>query len=108
MSFRHASIMRAAMSRGKSKWVRWHDVANIIPKKNSQVLVELKIRKKGSLILNKKGNYKVKRWKLTIRQSKGEQKAQWIQRLESYNKIISDIYLRNKVETDPPTSDSRM
>lgn len=108
MGFKQAGIIRAAMSSGKSKWVRWHDVANIIPKKNSQVLVELKIRKNGSLILDKKGNCKIKRWKLTIRQNKGEPKPQWKQRLESYNNIMLEIFNRNKVETDPPTSDSRM
>ena len=110
MGFRHAGIMRAAMSSGKSKWIRWHDVANMITTKNSQVRVELKIRKKGSLILDKKGNYKVKRWKLTIRQNKGEPKAQWKQRLESYNNIMLEIFNRNKVEkgNDPPTSDSRL
>ncbi|GAH78138.1 unnamed protein product, partial [marine sediment metagenome] len=29
----------------KDKWVRWHDVANIIPKKPGQVQVVLKARK---------------------------------------------------------------
>ncbi len=95
-------------SSGKSKWVRWHDVANIIPKKNGQILVELKIRKNGALIVDGKGKYKIKRWKLTIKPNKGESSYPWKQRLDTFNNIISEIFNRNKVDTDPPTSDSRM
>ncbi len=95
-------------SAGKRKWIRWHDVANIIPIKYGQVLVELKIRKYGSLILDGSGKLKIKRWKLTIRKAKGEQDAQWRQRLGTFNQIMLEIFNRNKVEIDPPTSDSRM
>jgi len=108
MGMRQASVMRAAMSSGKSKWVRWHDVANITPKKNGQSLVALKIRKKGTVILDKKGNYKIKKWKLTIRQNKGEPKADWRVRQSSFNNMILEIFNHNKVETDPETSDTRM
>ncbi|MFX1275401.1 MAG: hypothetical protein ACFFAH_02920 [Promethearchaeota archaeon] len=108
LGMRQAGAIRAAMASGKSKWVRWYDVANITPKKNGQILVHLKIRKKGSIIKDKKGNYKVKKWKLTIRKNKGEQKDQWKQRLEAFNNIILEIFSRNAVEEDPPTSDSRM
>ena len=59
--------MRAAMSAGKHKWVRWHDLAGIIPKKPGVLIVEIKIRKKGSLLLDKKGNYKTKKWKLKVK-----------------------------------------
>ena len=38
-------------------WIRWHDVAIIIPKKKGQVLVVIKKRKKGSLKFNRKGLY---------------------------------------------------
>ncbi len=108
MGMRQAGIMRAAMSSGKSKWVRWHDVANITPKKNGQILVHLKIRKKGALLKDKKGNYKVKKWKLTIRKAKGEEKDSFKQRLETFNTIMLEIFSRNAVKEDPPTSDSRM
>lgn len=95
-------------SAGKSKWIRWHDVANIIPTKNGQILIEIKIRKDGSLILDKYSYPKIKKWKLTIKPSKGEQKSFWLQRLQNFNQFISAIYNQNTVETDPPTSDSIM
>jgi hypothetical protein len=92
----------------KDKWIRWHDVANIIPKKPGQVQVVLKARKNGVLVLNKKGNYKIKKWKLTIKKHKGEKKDHFKERKATFFKIMSEIYNRNKVEIDPPTSDSKM
>ncbi len=71
---KNTAMRGSLISAGKSKWIRWHDVANIIPKKDGQILVEIKLRKRGSLILDKKGYYKIKKWKLTIRQNKGEPK----------------------------------
>ena len=106
--FKIGGTTRMMATAGKSKWVRWHDVANITYKKDGQVLVELKIRKKGSLKLDKKGNYKIKKWKLTIRQNKGEPKVNFKQRQQFFSNIMLEIFNRNKVETDPPTSDSRM
>ena len=93
---------------GSGKWMRWHDVSDIIPIKNGQIRVEIKIRKAGALIVDGKGNLKIKKWKLTIKPHKGEPNPQFNQRLESFHNIMSEIYNRNKVETDPPTSDSRM
>ncbi|MFX1275402.1 MAG: zinc ribbon domain-containing protein [Promethearchaeota archaeon] len=98
----------SAWNTGKDKWIRWYDIANIIPKKHGQVLVELKIRKYGSLLLDASGNPKIKKWKLTIKPNKGEPKDQWMQRLETFNDIMLEIYNRNKVDTDPTMSDSRM
>jgi len=92
----------------KRKWVRWHDVANITPKQNGQAQVVLKLRKDGALKLDKKGNIKTKRWKLTINRNKDEQKPHFSIRQESFNNILLEIYDRNRVEADPPTSDSRM
>ena len=93
---------------GKSKWVRWHDVSNITPRKEGVILVELKIRKYGSLLLDGAGNPRKKRWKFTIQQNKDEPRPNFIQRQQNFNNIMSEIYNRNKGETDPPTSDSRM
>ena len=97
-----------------SKWVGWHDVANIIPIKNGKILVEIKRRKKGTLILDEKGNYKKRRWgKIIIKRNmevfptpfgptnKVEQNANWKQRLESFNDIMLKIFNQNKVKTDP-------
>ncbi|KKN27520.1 hypothetical protein LCGC14_0863760 [marine sediment metagenome] len=103
-----AGMGTSMYSRGKSKWVRWYDVANIIPKKKGQVLVELKLRKNGSLILDKQGHPKIKKWKLTIRPHKDEPKSNYSQRQDYFHQILSDIYTRNRVEIDPPTSDSRI
>ena len=105
---RQASVMGAATGVGKSKWVRWYDVANITPKKVGQSIVELKLRKNGSLMLDKKGNYKIKKWKLTIRQNKGEPKADFRVRQSSFTNMMLEIFNHNKVETDPETSESRM
>ena len=95
-------------SAGKSKWVRWHDVSNITPRKDGVILVELKIRKYGSLLLDGAGNPRKKRWKFTIQQNKEEPRPNFIQRQKDFNNIMSELYERNKGEADPPTSDSRM
>jgi len=95
-------------SMGKNKWVRWHDMANIIPKKEGVILVEMKIRKNGSLILNGMGNPKKKKWKLTIQPNKGEQRPHFIERQQSFNGIMTDLMNKYKGDTDPPTSDSVM
>ena len=93
---------------GMSKWIRWHDVANLIETKPGQILVEMKLRKNGLLIADEFSNPKIKKWKLTIKPSKGEPGAQFKQRKQYFYNIMSEIYNRNKVVTDPPTSDSRM
>jgi len=36
-----------------SRWVRWHDVARLIPLDPGAILVEVKKRKKGSLLIDK-------------------------------------------------------
>ena len=56
----------------KNKWVRWHDVADLIPRKLGHIRVVIKKRKEGALILDKKGNYKTKEWKLAITKLEGE------------------------------------
>ncbi len=96
------------MSSGKSKWIRWYDVANLNLKKKGQVLVEIKVRKGGILKVDKKGNPITKKWKLTINQNKGEDKSHWKQREENFFDILSKIYERNKTDKDPETSDSVM
>ncbi len=108
-SWRIKMGMRSGIaSSGKSKWVRWHDVADIVPKKPGQILVLLKIRKKGSLLIDKKGNPKIKKWKLTLNKNKNEPTDHFRQRQPYFNQIMSEIHNNNKVDIDPPTSDSRM
>jgi len=108
MGMRQASIMRAAMSSGKHKWVRWHDVAGFMPKKPGVLIIELKIRKKGSLLKDKKGNYKIKKWKFTIQPNKKEEKVHFKERQKKFNDIMIDLHSKYKGDTDPDTSDSRM
>ena len=89
-------------------WIRWYDVANIIPKKKGEVLVVVKRRKKGVLKLDKGGRYKLKRIKFKINRNKGEQKSHFKQRQDSYNDIMLEIFNRNRVEVDPPIGDSQL
>lgn len=93
---------------GKSKWIRWHDVDEITPNKNGQVIVEIKVRKKGALIVDKKGDPKIIKWKLTVQQNKDEKKDHFKEREESFYTILSEIYKKNRIEKDPLESDSIM
>ncbi|MFX1478745.1 MAG: hypothetical protein ACFFCI_11505 [Promethearchaeota archaeon] len=95
------------MSMGKSKWVRWHDVAEIIQKKPGVLLVSVKLRKDGALVL-KKGIAKVKRWKLTLNKNKDETGEHFKQRQADLFGIITQVFEQNRGEGDPPTSDSRI
>ncbi len=97
----------ALMSAGKSKWVRWYDVYNIIPKGNGQIMVQFKKRKNGLLIIDKKGNYKLGQWKLTLNRNSDEPKDNFKQRQQNFAMIMTEIFNRNK-GTDVETSDSRM
>ena len=95
-------------SAGKSKWVRWHDVAEIIPKKPGVVIIAIKLRKNGVLIVDKKGYPKIKRWKFTLNKNKDEPGEHFRQRQANFLNFISEIFNRNRVEVDPPSSDSRI
>jgi len=88
--------------------VRWHDLANIIPKEDGFVIVELKKRIDGALKLDKKGNPKIIKWRLRIDQNKDEKIAKWLSRLYTFNDVMLDLFNQYKVETNPPISDSRM
>ncbi len=96
------------MSAGKSKWIRWHDLAEIIPKKPGQILVKIKVRKNGQLKLDGKGNAKIKKWKFTLARNKDEDKGHFTNRREKFLNLITEIYNSNKGQGDPPTSDSVM
>lgn len=106
----HVTYMRGSMySMGKSKWVRWHDVYNLVEKKPGVLVVWVVVRQKdGSPKLDKKGNPKAKKWLLILQQNKGEEKPHFRQRQADFYNIFSQIYNRNKVETIPATSDSRI
>ncbi|MFX1260432.1 MAG: hypothetical protein ACFFAN_21495 [Promethearchaeota archaeon] len=96
------------MSMGKSKWVRWHDVSNIQLKKPGVIILWVNKRKNGALIPGKKGMPKQKKWLLILQQNKGEPKPHFRQRQADFFNIFSQIYGRNRVETSPSMSDSRI
>ncbi len=94
---------------GKSKWVRWHDVSRVDPKKEGFIVAYLKVRdKNGNLKIDGKGNPKLKKWPLILRQNKNEEKGHYLQRRSAFHGIMSDLFNQNKGDTDPPTSDSRI
>jgi len=93
---------------GKSKWARWHDIANIIPVKPGQIWVHLKKRRGGAPLVDRKGNYKVLKWKLTIIKHKYEQGTHFKQRRANFASIMLNIFNQKKVDTDSPSSDSRI
>lgn len=101
------SAIRMAASAGKSKWVRWYDVADITPKKPGLVLMHVKLRKKGALVM-KKGKPKIIRWKIVMDRNKDEPKQLFLQRREAFYDVLMEIFNRNRVETDPEMSDSRI
>jgi hypothetical protein len=105
----HVTYMRGSyMSMGKSKWVRWYDVNNIALKKTGVIIMWVNIRKDGQLKIDKKGNPKLKKWLLILQQNKNEAKPHFRQRQADFFNIVAEIYNRNRVETSPPMSDSRI
>ncbi|MFW9823439.1 MAG: hypothetical protein ACFFE4_10915 [Candidatus Thorarchaeota archaeon] len=103
-----AGMSTSMYSMGKSKWVRWHDVANFIPKKPGFILAEVKVRKKGALETDKKGNIKTKRWRLIVRSNKNEPKDHFKQRAASFYDVMMEIFNQYKTDENPPESDSRI
>ncbi len=94
---------------GTSKWVRWHDVSQIIPLNEAKGVLKIECfkRKKGSLIM-KKGNPAVFAWKATLEQNKGEDKVHFTERRKDFYRIMSDIFEKNKTTPPPEISDSRV
>ncbi|MGB5909821.1 MAG: hypothetical protein WBH31_01370 [Promethearchaeia archaeon] len=103
------TYMRGSMySMGKSKWVRWHDVNNIQLQKPGVIILWVNKRKNGELIIDGKGNPKLKKWKLILQQNKNEPKPHFRQRQADFFNIFAEIYNRNRVEEIPSRSDSRI
>ncbi|MHA2394425.1 MAG: hypothetical protein ACXAEX_21005 [Promethearchaeota archaeon] len=103
---------------GKSKWIRWHDVANIIPisgqkmgtktNKPGWVFLEVKRRKKGTLVTDKRGNPKTKKWRLIIRPNKNEEKSHFNQRLATFYDLLMELFNKFRIDENLPISDSRI
>ena len=94
---------------GFSKWIRWHDVDRIDLKREGFLLAYIKVREKnGILKLDGKGIPKLKKLALQLRQNNNEEYGHYLQRRSNFYQIISDIFNRNKGDTDPPTSDTRL
>ena len=93
---------------GKSKWVRWHDVGDLVPRKPGQLLAYIKLRKNGELKLDKKGNIKLVKWPFMVDRNKDEDKALFAQRKAVFNDVMLELFNQYRTASDPPTSDSRI
>ncbi|NVM04816.1 MAG: hypothetical protein HWN67_21020 [Candidatus Helarchaeota archaeon] len=105
---KHGAFGTSFYDVGKSYWIRWHDVTNIIEKKKGQIIIEILKREVGNFIVDKEGNLEIKKWKLTVNQNKNEEKSHWKHREEKFYNIMLEIYNKNKVEKTPLISDSVM
>ncbi|MGB5910230.1 MAG: hypothetical protein WBH31_03440 [Promethearchaeia archaeon] len=90
-----------------SIWVRWHDVADIIPLRPSYIQIKVKRRKEGLLLTNKRGIPKTKNLKFQIARNGKETKIHFKQRKAEFFGIMTDLFNQYKSDTNPPTSDSR-
>jgi len=90
-----------------SKWVRWHDVAFIIPKKAGSIIVEAKKRKNGVLVIGKRGIPKTIDLKFIIKRNQKETKSQFEQRKTEFNTIMLELFKKYRSNTNLRTSDSR-
>jgi len=108
MSFASANIWRATS--GKSKWIRWHDVARIIPEKErkGKIKIEMYKRKGDGTLKMRWGKPKVFRWRAIVQRNRGEDKRHFKGRRKDFYRLMNEIYKRNKVEQPPPYSDSNM
>ena len=95
---------------GNSIWVRWHDVLGIIPDKpeKGKIKIEIVKRKKGNIIKDGRGNPKIIRWRFIVQQNKTEQYSHFVNRRKDFYRIMSEIFEKNKTDTIPITSDSRI
>jgi len=84
---------------GNYTWVRWHEIADIIPLKKAGVKVKLKrYNKNGELLLDKKGNIKTRNNRLWIMKNNGESRAHIKQRVQDFPNIMIDLWNRYKGE----------
>jgi len=96
-------------SMGKSWWIRWQDISRIDEKKVGILLTYMKVRRRdGSLKIDGKGNPKLTKWVFKCHPNKNEDKGHYVQRRSDFYNIMSDLFNRNKGDTDPPTSDTRI
>ena len=97
-------------SGGKSSyWIRWHDVATITspPQKPGRILVEVNKRKKGVLLINRRGIPKTKNLWFFIKRNRNETYIHFEQRKAEFFGIMKELYKQYKSDANPPTSDSR-
>ncbi len=104
----HASFNTGVAAMGNNMWVIWNDLFEVLPKKPGIILVKVKKRnmKTKELILDKKGNYRLKQWKLSIVRNKNEPKEHFFSRRDSFNSIFNQIWEAHRTSEDPSYSDS--
>jgi len=97
-------------SMGKSKWVRWGDVDEIIPAKPEKGVIKIQMYKRdkdGNLVM--KGNKpKVTKWKLSVDRNKEEDKNHYINRRKDFFRLMNELYEKYKSPEPPAVSDSRI
>ena len=92
---------------GRTKWwIRWHDLYEILPKKPGKIIIRVKKREKGKLLLDENGNYRLARLVLQLVRNKNEEKDHWLQRQNSFNDIFMQLHEKYRGDIDPPTSDT--
>lgn len=92
-----------------SKWVRWHDVAGIYSKKPGTIILEVKKRKEGKILMNKQlGIPKKIELILKILRNSNETNNHYKQRKAEFFGIVMELYNQYKTDIDLATSDSRI
>ncbi|TFF84825.1 MAG: hypothetical protein EU518_02140 [Promethearchaeota archaeon] len=105
-----AGFSTPMISMGKSKWVRWGDVDEIIPAKPEKGVIKIQMYKRdkeGNLVM-KKGNPKILKWKLTVNRNKNEDKNHFINRRKDFYRLMNELHEKYKSPEPPATSDSRI
>jgi len=103
---------RPKLGKHNRKWVRWGDVANVIPANPKYGIIQVQMYKrdkKGNLII-KKGNpimTSKRKMKLTARINNGEDKAYYKKRRYDFPRLMMELHEKYKPAEIPATSDSR-
>lgn len=79
------------------KWWAWSVITDITEENSGQILFESKLYdKKGHPKMDKEGNQKLKRSRLTLLPNKNEEEEHFKQRQRDFADIVTEIYDRNK------------
>ena len=104
----HAGFTTSFAAMGNNMWIRWHDLFDVTEKNPGIILIRVKKRnmKSKELILDKKGGYTFKNWKLSLVRNKNEPKEHFLSRKQSFYNIFMQIWEAHKTAEDPTHSDT--